>query len=372
MNIYIVKIKDKYFKRIIKYNINIKKIKKINDYYLLYLDDFGYKKILQFQKIYEIEFIDYKGLIKYKNIFKNNIIFFIMFMFGIIYIIFLSNIIFDIEIKTNNQSIEKLVRKELNKYNINLFKFVKSFEEKEKIKKKILNSNKDNLEWLEITRYGSRYIVNVEERIIKMIESDNIPCDIVAKKNAIILEIVAKNGSIVKKLNDYVKKGDIIVTGNITHKDEIVDQVKADATIYGETWYKVHISYPISFYEKSYTSKKTKRLTFQLFNKKIIIGKTFNDEEIKATTIVKSRFLPVKFNLESVQEMVLIDDLYTVDEAYEEGLKLAGEKLLSSLDKDSKILGQKKLKIIVNNSTIDMDIFFKVYENITEIKRIEE
>ena len=88
MDTYIVKIKAKYFKRLIKYNINIKKIKRQEDYYLLYLDRLEYEKILQFKKIYEIEFIDYKGLVKYKNIFKNNIIFFIMFIFGIFYIVF--------------------------------------------------------------------------------------------------------------------------------------------------------------------------------------------------------------------------------------------------------------------------------------------
>jgi len=372
-SIYIVKINSKYFNRLFRYNIRINKIKKIdNNYYLLYLDYDNYKKILKFKKIFEIEFIDYLGFIKYKNIFKNNIIFFVMFILSIIYIIFLSNIIFSIEIKTNNKDISNLVRKELNKNGISLYKFVKSFEDKEKIKKKILNDNKDTLEWMEITRHGSKYIINVEERIIKSIDDDKTPTDIVALKNAIILSINAKSGSIIKKLNDYVRKGEVIVTGNITHKDEIVDKIRADAVIYGETWYNVHVSYPMSYYEKTYTNNNTKRFKIQILNKNIIIGKKYRKEDIKETPIIYNKFLPIKFSLETVKETVLIDDLYTVDEACEEAVKIARNRLLKELSKDSRILSEKKLKIIVNNSTIDVDIFFKVYENITDIKRIEE
>ena len=372
MSIYIVSINSKYFNNILRYNIKIKKIKKDKEKYLLYLDLENYQKILKFKKIFKIELVDLKGFVKYKNIFKNNIIFFVIFLLAIMYIIFLSNLIFDIKIKTTNKEIEELVREELKKYNINLYKFVKTYDEKEKIKNKILNANKDKLEWLEITRHGSIYNINAIERVIKTIDNDKTPQDIVALKNAIILKIEAKSGSIVKKLNDYVKKGEVIVTGNITHKDEVVNKIKADAIIYGETWYKVHISYPVFYYEKTYTGNKTKRLNFQFLNKNFKIGKQYKNEEIVETKLLYNKHLPIKFSLENIKEVVIVDDLYTVEEAYEEALKMAYNKLLKELPSDSKILNQKKLKLIVNNSTIDVDIFFKVYENITDIKRIEE
>ena len=371
MDIYIVKISNKYFNKLLRYHIEIQKIKKKKDYYLLYLDFNNYKKILKFKRIFEIELVDLQGIVKYKNIIKNNLVFFIIFIFSIIYIILLSNIIFKIDVKTNNKEIKELVIKELNKYNLSIYKRVLSFNEKENIKKKIINNNKEKLEWMEITRKGSSYIINVEERIIKELDNDNSPRDIVALKNAIILSIEAKSGSIVKKLNDYVKKGDIIVTGSITHKDSVVDTLKADAVIYGETWYNVHVSYPMSFYEKTFTGEKTKRINFQLLNKNFIIGKKYKDEEKEELKIISNKYLPIKITLEDVKEVVLIDDIYTVDEAYIEGVKLAREKLLSKLPKDSKILDQKKLKIIVNNSTIDIDIFFKVYENITDTRKID-
>ena len=373
-NIYIVKIQEKYFKRLLKYRIYITYIKKNKDYYLLYLDLDNYEKLLKFKNIYEFELVGYKGLIKYQNIFKKHYLFFIMFIMSLVYLVFLSNLIFKIEVKTMDQDIYDLVIHELDSNNISLYKFVKSFDDKELIKKNIINNNSSKLEWMEITRVGCKYVINVEKRIINEIDDDNTPRNIVAKKNAIILEIDAKRGSIVKKLNDYVKKGEVIVTGEITHKDSVVDLVHADATIYGETWYNVHVSYPIAYYEKTYTGNNKKRFSLTFFNKKInLFDKTkYNDEEIIETRLLYHKFLPVKISLENVREVVLIDDLYTTDEAIDLAVLEAREKILKTLPRDSKILSEKKLKIIVNNSTIDVDVFFKVYENITAVEIIKE
>ena len=371
-NKYIVKINKKYFFKIIEYSIYCLKIKNKNDYYYLTLDEDNYNKIIKFKDIFEIKIVGYKGLIYYKNIFKQYYIFLLFSIISCFYIIFLSNIIFDIEIKSNNNILKTFVLKELSRRKISKLNFVVSFDEKERIKKDILDKNKDKLEWMEITRIGSKYVVNIEERIKKELNDNNNPRNIIASKNAIIMSIEATRGSIVKKLNDYVKKGEVIVSGEITHKEKIVDLVKADAKIYGETWYTVHISYPVAYYEKTYTGNKSKRLKFKLFNKDIIIGKKYKEEEIDENIIFQNNYIPIKLSLDTTKEVIITDDIYTIGEAYEKCLELAKVELLKQINDDSKILSQKKLKIIINNSTIDVDIFFKVYENITgyiEIKR---
>ena len=71
-NTYIIKIEEKYFKRLLSYHIYINKIKKENNYYLLYLDSDNYQKLNKVKKIYNIEFVGYKGLIKYKYILKKH------------------------------------------------------------------------------------------------------------------------------------------------------------------------------------------------------------------------------------------------------------------------------------------------------------
>lgn len=374
MNIYILKIDEKYFKKIIKYHINIIKINKKDKYYYLYLDTNNYNKIKKFKKLYNFEIIGYKGFLKYKLLFKKKFLFFLIFFLNIIFLIFLSNIVFSISIKTNDKELSNLIIKELEKNNLKKYRFVKSYLEKEKIRTNILENNKDKIEWLEITRIGSKYVVNVEKRIIKNIIDDDKPRDVVASKNAILLSIKAVDGSIVKKLNDYIKKGEVVVTGKIMHKDSVVDLVRANALIYGETWYTVHVTYPIFYYENVYTGVSKKRLSLTLFNKKFNFFdySKYDNEEITEKKLIYHKFLPFKLSYEDVKSMKKIDDVLTPYEAYLKAVEVAKSKIIKSLPEDSKILDQKKLKFAVNNSTIDVDIFFKVYENITSYQEILE
>ena len=374
MNSYKVRIEAKYFNKLLKYNIKMLKVVKQNNYYYLTLDESNYQKILKYKNIYKIEIVGYDGLIKYKLLFKKNNIIIISFLIGIFLIILLSNFIFKIEIKTTDSDLKKLLLNELEKEGLKVYSFQKNFTEKEKIKEKILKNNKDKIEWLEITKIGTKYVVDVEKRIINSLDEDNTPRNIVASKNAIILKIDATNGSIVKKLNDYVKAGEVIVSGEITHKDKIVDLIKAKGTIYGETWYTVHVSYPITYYEKTYTGRQKKKLTLTLFNNVFIFFDydKYDNFEIIENKLIYHKFLPFKLSLNTIIETDKKDDIYTPEEAIDKGIEVAKKKLLKMLPEDSKILEQKKLKFIINDSTIDMNIFFKVYENITSYQVIEE
>ena len=62
----------------------------------------------------------------------------------------------------------------------------------------------------------------------------------------------------------------------------------------------------------------------------------------------------------------------TFDEAIDKAVLLAREKMLMQLSDDEEILYEKKLKTTQNNSTIIVEVFFKVYENITSYQEILE
>ena len=80
--------------------------------------------------------------------------------------------------------------------------------------------------------------------------------------------------------------------------------------------------------------------------------------------------LNFSFNYSTIREINLFDDIYTVDLALETGMNLARERLLDTLDKGSEILSQKKLKLYIKDSKIFIEVFFKVYENITDYSDI--
>ena len=110
----------------------------------------------------------------------------------------LSNIIFSIKVIHNDASLRKLIINELKDNGITMYRPFVSYDKKEQILDKIRKKHKDRIEWIEMTRNGVKYIVNVEERIDKSIKEDNKYQNIIASKKGIIKKIQAKDGEVVK------------------------------------------------------------------------------------------------------------------------------------------------------------------------------
>jgi len=372
---YVLKLEDKNnLYKLYRNNIYFIKIKYKDNYCLLYVDDDNYLKLLKYFKIYNISLIKIYGLNKYKLLIKKYYIFIISIIISLIMIYILSNVIFDIKIETNNEEIIKILENELDSYGISKYHFIKNYQEKEEIKKKILKEFKDKLEWIEIDRVGTKYYIRVLERIINNENNSNEYKHVVSKKNAVILEIRASSGEIVKKVNDYVNKGDIIISGNITKKDEIKSRVVASGKVYGEVWYNVKVEIPHTYNLKKYTGNIYNRLTINIFDKKIFLfgRRKYSNEEYYDKPILSSNILPFSINKTKIMEFIDTESIYTYDTILEKAMTIAKDKLLINLPSDAKILSQKKLKLYEENNIIVVEVFFKVYEDITDYKVIDE
>lgn len=365
----------KYFLR----HLIVKKIKLYNiiedhDGISLTVDEVDYAKILKMKTSYNIKIINRFGvaklrylLLKYKYILS-----FLFLTLGLM--IILSHFIFFIDVIHSKEEIRELVENDLKEFGISKYRFRVSYAKKEEIRNKILEKEKDKIEWLEIDRIGTRYIVNVEERLIKDNKVDNEVRDIVAKKDAMILNIEAETGEIVRKKYEYVRKGDTIVSGTIKNKEDEVSKVKAEGKVYGEVWYSVTVELPKKYYEEKKTGKTSKALTLRIANKKISVpfskdNKSYISED---SPILENNLIPIKLVLETKHEIEIIDKEYNMDNSSSEAIKLATKKLEDRLDEQSMILSKKVLKNTLKNSKIIVEIFFKVRENITDYKKISK
>ncbi len=365
----------KYFLR----HLIVKKIKLYNiiedhDGISLTVDEVDYAKILKMKTSYNIQIVNRFGvaklrylLLKYKYI-----LFFLFLTLG--FMIILSHFIFFIDVIHSKEEIRELVENDMKEFGISKYKFRVSYAKKEEIRNKILEKEKDKIEWLEIDRIGTRYIVNVEERLIKDNKVDNEVRDIVAKKDAMILNIEAETGEIVRKKYEYVRKGDTIVSGTIKNKENEVSKVKAEGKVYGEVWYSVTVELPKKYYEEKKTGKTSKALTLRIANKKISVpfskdNKSYISED---SPILENNLIPIKLVLETKHEIEIIDKEYNMDNSSSEAIKLATKKLEDRLDEQSMILSKKVLKKTLKNSKIIVEIFFKVRENITDYKKISK
>ena len=369
-NYYLMSIKGKDLKRFLKYlyrkdirfiNLNI-----INDFLFCKLDKNNYKKILNIKTSYDIKLERVYGLLYYKEIIKNNRLFIISFIFGIIYLFFLSNIIFKIDIAHDDKDIRLLLKRELNNLNIKKYSFVKSYNTLNKIKDKILENNKDKIEWLEIERIGTKYIIRVEKRIKDKVINKDEKRHLVAKKAGIIKRIDGNAGEILKKVNDYVSRGDIIISGEIHKGDDIKDNVSASGNIYAEVWYKVKVSLPFYYYEKTKTGNELNTIKIKYLNHDFnILNKNFINKESNNKLIYSDFYNMLSINYSNDKEVLIKDEVNTIDSEFI-ALDIARKNIASILDRDEYIISQKKLKTIINNSTINVEVFFKVYENISE------
>lgn len=366
---------NNFIRRLIKNNIHIEKVIPISykEAHLL-VDYRELAKIQKIKTIYKVKVIKYYGRLRLLKRTKRDIFLLLSLLAGVLTIYILSNMIFKIEVIHSNKSIIKLVNEELYNNGIRRYHFVKSYSEIEKIKKKILEDNKDSIEWLEIIRDGTKYTVRVEERIINKREDSDKVYDIVAGKNAVIKTIVANSGEKVKNINTYVKKGETIISSQITLPNNTTIEKSASGNVTGEVWYTIRVEYPYIYNETLYTGNKKKVLVFNLLNKRISFFdfhkyKTF-ERNIKY--IFNNNFIPFSLTYEDEYETKIINDIYTKETASKKAIEIAKEKLL---DKYSTIIDIDDIKIINEedlSTKIVLDLFITCTEDITEYKEVLE
>ena len=336
----------------------------------IYEKDF--EKIEEIKTIYNVDVIDSSGLIHIKKKIKKNYSLIIFIILGIILLYFLSNIIYKVEIIHSSSSVRNMIKEELNNYGIKEKTLKKSYNQIQKIKKDILKKHKKDIEWLEIEVVGTKYVIRLEERKISNIKKETEYRNIVAKKSAIIKDVVAQSGEVIKFKNDYVKKGETVISGEIKLNDETKNLTRAIGNVYGEVWYSVHVEYPYTYYEQIKTGNKKKVFVLNFLNKKIEFSLNhFKNKSVKQKVIFKS-ILPISFTIDLQEELKVNSHIFTSAEAIVEAQKVARKKIESKLNDKEHILKEKCLKVTSNESTIIVDEFFTVYEDITDYSAIEE
>lgn len=359
-----------FIKKINNYNINLLNIKYIDDYILITIYKNDYEEILKYKTIYNVEIIDYMGLIKIKNKLIKNYILIFFCVVSVIILYILSNVIFSIDIITNDNKEKLILINELKKYDIKKYSFKKNYNYREKVKNKILEKYRDSIEWIEIEEFGTKYVIKYEPRIKNKENINNGYNNVVAKKDAVITKIVAHTGEVVKFVNTYVKKGEVIINGKIYLNDELKEIKNASGTIYGEVWYKVNIKYPLNYYENKETGKTNNMLSIIFLSKRYNFNSKYKTSNLKDKTIIKNNILPISIVLSKEYETKVIDESNSYDEAILKATNKSIDKINSNLDSDEYIKDYKIMRKNIYDNYVELEIFFTVVENITDYKKI--
>lgn len=362
---------NKFLNYLIYNKIYYDSLNKYNEYFVL---DVSYDDYLYIRRRYKCHIVKYYGKKNIVNIYENNKYVLLSLIISFMLLFLLCNTIFDIKINSDNKDIINIINNSLSDNGIGVYKRKVSFDKLNSIKNKILEDNKDTLEWIEIREKGCIYYIDVTPRVKSNNNADNsLPSDIVAEKDGVIKHIVVHRGSKVIDNGNYVKKGDILISGNIIKNENVIDKVHSEGVIYAETWKTVNISIP--FKRIDYVYKKTiNHYYLDIFGHKFTIsGKYDSDNTINKKSIVLDKpYLFFKLYKEEKKIYDYNEVILNKEEAYNEALNRSIDIINKKLSSDEYIISKKVLKKEVKRSKINLEVFFKVYEKIGVTSEIQD
>lgn len=333
-----------------------------------------YLKLKTVRSSYDVKVTNTYGKLRIRNKMKRSYILLSSIILGIALIILLSNIIFSIEVIHTNKSVIELVSNELNKNGLKKYTFKKKYKDIKKIEDKILNDNKDKLEWISIEIVGTKYVVRIEERKIKNENNDNIYQDIVASKSGVIKKIIALSGEKKYEIDNFVSKGDTIIKGSITKPNNEVILTHASGLVYAEVWYQISVEYPYQYKEEILTGNKKNIYYLKFINKRLELFnfKKYKNFQKEPKILLYNNILPINLVKEKQYEVNIIDEIYTTEEVINKAITLAESRLMSSNKKIDKIERVSIIKKEEYDSKIKLDLFISVIEEIGEVKILNE
>lgn len=362
---------NKFLNYLIYNKIYYDSLNKYNEYFVL---DISYDDYLYIRRRYKCHIVKYYGKKNIVNMYENNKYVLLSLIISFMLLFLLCNTIFDIKINSDNKDIINIINNSLSDNGIGVYKRKVSFDKLNSIKNKILEDNKDTLEWIEIREKGCIYYIDVTPRVKSNNNVDNaLPSNIVAEKDGVIKHIVVHRGSKVIDNGDYVKKGDILISGNIIKNENVIDKVHSEGVIYAETWKTVNISIP--FKRIDYVYKKTiNHYYLDIFGHKFTIsGKYDSDNTINKKSIVLDKpYLFFKLYKEEKKIYDYNEVILNKEEAYNEALNRSIDVINKKLSSDEYIISKKVLKKEVKRSKINLEVFFKVYEKIGVTSEIQD
>ena len=375
INYYVIQIKGKNPKRILsklfKLGIDIYDIEYKKNVITFKTTYINYTKIKNIKTTYEITILRVSGINRIKYLFKRYRMFLIFFLLSIFVIILFTNFILFINYETESSELKTLLKSELKKNGVTLYSYRKSYHELETIKNNIKNDNKSKIEWIELERNGVVLNVRVIERKDKNknIITDDVT-DIVASKNGYIRKIYASSGEILKNKDDYVKKGDIIVSGNIFKNSNVVSRVRAKADVYAEVWYIIKANMSDTKTVLSKSNDGESRFVITVLNKDLILFKINKNISLeKENILMKNNLLTLKIQNKK--------NTHNIKKKYKdkEMISILYNNIISSMNKslDTKeyIIYEKVLKNYKENGKMFIEVFIKTYENISMEKESE-
>lgn len=249
-----------------------------------------------------------------------------------------------------------------------------------KLEKAMLIEFKD-ISWLNIELKGTKATVRLTETISKQeIIDRTAPCDVVAKKDGLIMSIATSAGTPKFKSGDVVRKGDVIVSGELLIGNEdtgITKQyIHAYADVRAKMYYEMNFTVPLKYSEKKFNGNSKRFYSIMVLDKNLNPFKPkaplLNYERV--TTENQLKFgtyypLPIAIVTDEYREFRMIDLTRTPEQAQTLANQLITNRIIREFDAESDIV-DKRVDFEQDGELIKVNALITTVERIDEIKAI--
>ena len=225
----------------------------------------------------------------------------------------------------------------------------------------------DTLAFLGVNIVGNRVEAVVMEHHEKDLPRDeDLPSNIVAAKNGVVVSVLLEGGVTKLKAGDTVSKGELLISGvNLLHSETYHYQ-RAKGQVLARTLNEISLSAPRYRYEKEYTGRifEEKELIFFTKSKKLSkecgnLPTTCDRIETRERVMLFGRIpLPLWLITVSYREFTL--DEILLDE--QEAIRVARQKILKSLS--SKPLVSYKEDVTLGEDSVTLSVIYQCIEDI--------
>lgn len=278
-------------------------------------------------------------------------------IFGVMLMMLLSGFIWDIRIEGNQTQTDDVIFDFLTRSDIGHGMWKSRIDSKELAAD--LRKEFDNFIWVSVRIQGTRLLIDVQENTDLELDekTDYGPSDLISNVNGTVTKIITRSGVPQVKEGDVIKKGDLLVSGQLEILDDagVVANYRycaADADIYIQSRYNYQQEFPLKYEEKVYSGELKSGYFFEIFGKSLSFARkkvSFENYDVirqeQQLKLSENFYLPVKWGKIENREYKKVIRKYSKKEA----IQRAEEQLNKFILK----IQEKGVQISENNVKID-------------------
>ena len=316
-----------------------------------------------------------KGLPFILNRYRKRKIFAISLLLVLFSLVILSGFIWNIEITGNETISSEDILNIAKSEGLETGKLKRKVDPKKIVEK--IRLERADISWVGINISGTNVV-------IKIVEADKAPevidkndyCNIIAKKDAMIVSANAQNGTLQVKEGDVVKQGSVLIAGWLEGKYTGVRYVHATGQVMAKVWYSKREKVYYKQNERKQTGNVEKKYSINIKNFAINFYKKLSKFEIydtinteKKLKISSNFYLPFELIVKENHEVIEEEKNYTKDEAKQIGIDNISKELKSQINNEKDIVNEY---INTNESEeyIEVEVIYEVLENIGTEEKI--